>query len=157
MPGRICKHEGCNRPARGRGMCTTHYMSWRRKNPDILTVEKLSDKVVLEALPGTMRQVAEITGLHPETVAAVLKRLNVWGSREVCIYDYLPPAGPGLHWTPLWKTGGGRNYVLPIERRKAHAREIKRRTRPEYKAKLAAGMVAPAPRASWFDLLPVAA
>lgn len=138
-------------------MCNRHYMAWRRANPEILTVQQLTHKTVLEALPGTMRQVAEKTGLHPETVSAALKLLNVRKGRQACIYDYLPPTAAGLHWTPLWKQGGGANYRLPASRKQAHARMVKQRTRPEYKKKLQLGMLAPAPRASWFDVLPVAA
>lgn len=157
MAGRNCKHAGCTRPHRARGMCNSHYMAWRRANPEILTVQQLTHKTVLEALPGTMRQVAEKTGLHVETVSAALKALNVRQGRQACIYDYLPPAAPGAHWIPLWKEGSGANYRIPTARRKAHEREARRRTRPGYKEKLAAGMIAPALRATIFDILPVAA
>lgn len=153
MSGRICKHEGCGRPARGRGMCNAHYMAWRRANPEVLTVGQLSEKLVLEALPGTMPQVAERTGLHRETVSSVLKALNKWEGRQVRIYDYLPPTAYGRHWTPLWQQGGGVNYKLTAERKTAHAKAVKLRTRPEYRKKLEMGMVAPAPRASWLDAL----
>lgn len=136
---------------RGRGMCNTHYMAWRRANPEFLTVQKISDQLVMDALPGTMRQVAHVTGLHVETVSAVLKRLNVRGRREVCIYDYLPPKVPGQHWTALWKTGSGANYRLPASRKAAHTKVVKDRTRPETRAKACAS------GASWIDALPVAA
>lgn len=157
MTGRICKHEGCGRSTRGRGMCNRHYMAWRRANPEILTVQQISDQIVMDALPGTLREVAARTGLHHETVSKVLKRLNVWQGRQVCIYDYRPPAVAGQHWTALWKMGGGRNYTLPTSRKRAHTKVVKDRTRPENKAKAAAGMIAPSPAASWLDILPVAA
>lgn len=157
MPGQNCKHAECCRPVRARGMCNTHYMAWRRANPEFPTVRQNSDQAVLDVLPGTLREIAAKTGLHHETVSAVLKRLNKWKGRQVCIYDYRPPTVAGEIWTPLWKAGSAANYKLEEERRRTHAKVVKDRTRPANRARAEAGMLPPPPRASWLDLLPVAA
>lgn len=134
-------------------MCNTHYMAWRRANPEHPTVTENSNQAVLDVLPGTLREISAKSGLHHETVSRVLKRMNVWKDRQVHIYDYRPPQAPGEAWRPLWKAGSTANYKLPEERRRAHAKKVKDSTRPINKVRAAAGMIAPPPRASWFGPL----
>ena len=31
---RTCSREGCEKPAVARGLCSTHWMAWRRATPD---------------------------------------------------------------------------------------------------------------------------
>ena len=150
MQGRTCSRGGCNRPVKGRGMCSGHYAGWLRANPDIRR-EALNRDAVIEAMPGTMPQLASATGLHRETVAAILKELNVWKSRRAYIADHLPPTVPGTRWQPIWRAGKVANVKLTDERRKAHAKRVKDSTRPDDRR--TAASKDPAPRATWLDTL----
>lgn len=35
---RICSHDECEKPAIARGMCSTHWMAWRRATPDFTSL-----------------------------------------------------------------------------------------------------------------------
>jgi hypothetical protein len=117
MAGRICKEEGCDRPATGRGMCRTHYNAWNRKNPGI-TMMETNRQALLDAMPATIPKLIEKTGLTRPTV---MRQLNVSGEeRRAHIYDWEPPAQVGKNWQAIYRQGAGPNKRLTDERKKEH-------------------------------------
>lgn len=75
MTMRTCSHEGCEGKRYARSMCAQHYNKWLRtvENPP---KKPNARKLVLEALPGTCRQIAEKTGLHLDSVQTKIKGMR---------------------------------------------------------------------------------
>lgn len=86
-----CSRPGCCREVRTRGMCASHYTAWYRTQRKLskLPRKQPAEDLIMEALPGTIRQLCNETGLSYRTVseAVVLLRLREW----VHVEDVLPP------------------------------------------------------------------
>jgi len=149
MPGRICKHEGCGRLVTGRGMCQNHYEYWRRHNPESITM-RVRDNAVLEAMPGTVHQLAERVGICLASARRAIESLNVKGiERQAFITDYVPPASKGKRWEPIYAMGKKPDLKLTAERRREHMLMLQRAGH----ARRTGRQAPPAARASWIDAL----
>lgn len=122
MPGRICKHEGCDRLAKGRGMCGPHYMKWRRANPGI-TMMKDNEKAVLESMPGTLGELIERSGLLWRAVRRALAVLRA--DDKARIGGWRPPVESAEKWKPIYMAGPGKDVELEEERKRQNARNLR--------------------------------
>lgn len=115
---RTCSHEGCEGKRYARSMCSQHYHKWLRtvENPP---KKPNARKLVLEALPGTCREIAEKTGLHLDSVQTKIK-----GMRGKAVYV------KGWCWSGCAKTpiyAKGNNPDVPCDLIGAGPAEYKRR------------------------------
>lgn len=136
-------------------MCDMHYRRWRRAHPDI-TMVAMTQQTLLDAMPATIPKLIEKTGMCRETVLRSLAVLNVAGpTRQAYIYGWQPPAGKGKNWQAIYRQGGGPNKRLTKGEREAHSRALTAAyTVRRFPRRPPA---APAPRASWLDVLGMAA
>lgn len=120
MSGRICKRDGCDRLATGRGMCKAHYNAWNRANPG-LTIMATNRQALLDAMPATRPQLVEKTGLSESAVRRHLADLTKAGpERQAYIHDWVPPLAVGKKWMALYRQGNGKNKRLTPERKREH-------------------------------------
>lgn len=126
MARAICKHEGCANPVNGRGMCRNHYAQWQRRNPGV-TVMASTDDTVLEAMPGTVPQLIERTGMRWNTVMRALERLTKGGpNKRAFIYGHQPPTSRGQRWLAKYMQGNKANVKLTDEMKAEHRRKMSR-------------------------------
>lgn len=163
MSGRICTKEGCDRPARGRGMCAGHYSAWRTAHPG-LTIMETNRQAILDAMPGTVRQLVDRTGLDRCTVRKHLAVLNVTGKeRQAYIASWIPTAKQGDNWQEVYYQGAKPNKKLTKREKHRHylnllnAKRHAARGPDAVPGPIRKPLADPPPRASWFDALPCAA
>jgi hypothetical protein len=152
---RLCKAEGCGGSVVARGMCDLHYRRWRRAHPDI-TMMAMTQQTLLDAMPATIPKLIEKTGMCRETVLRTLDLLNVAGpARRAYIYGWEPPAGKGKNWQAIYREGSRPNKRLTKGERAAHSRALS----AAYMARRFPHRqpAAAPPRASWLDVLGLAA
>lgn len=120
---RTCSHEGCEGNRYARGMCSQHYNKWLRTVDNPPKKPNARD-LVLKALPGTCRQIAEKTGLHLDSVQTAIKNL-----RGSAVYV------KGWRWSGMAKTpiyAKGNKSDAPCNLTGISAAEHKRRYKEKY-------------------------
>lgn len=126
MSVRICKIEGCTRPVGGRGMCRLHYNRWSRANPGVTTMA-INRQALLDAMPGTIPELIERTGLSLPTVNRQLAILNDRkNGRLAYIIDWKAPTGRGTKWYAIYAEGDEANKRLTDERKAENARDLRK-------------------------------
>lgn len=147
---KTCSNSNCTRQARSRGMCNSHYTTWRRKTT-IDTTPVSSESLVLEVLPGTIRELAAKAGLNYETVRKIVRALH--NRKAIHIEDTLPPGLAGGHYIDVFALGAGEDfkvskqtkhkYALRGRRIKHHANRAPRTADPLVAALFGSGVRLP--------------
>lgn len=151
---RLCKEAGCGKPVVGRKMCKLHHQRWLRKHPD-MTIQRMNEETVLDAMPGTVLQLIARTGLVRETVNRALAVLNVAGeNRRAFIIDHAPPMVKGHKWREIYEQGNGPNKRLTAERKREHTATMKKAGHIRRNGRPTSAM---RPVAAWFAPLGLAA
>jgi hypothetical protein len=112
-----CKRDGCCAKVRARGLCNNHYTQWRNKLGRKLGIAN-SEDVIRAAMPATMKDIAERTGLKYETVRKAVAKMRREGRAHV--EDYRPPTDEsGSRYTMIIADGPGED----VKRSKKQVRE----------------------------------
>lgn len=115
---KTCSIPNCTRQARSRGMCNSHYTTWRRKTT-IDTTPVSSESLVLEVLPGTIRELAVKAGLCYETVRKIVRSLHE--RRAIHVEDQTIPCVAGGHYSDVFAIGDGEDFKLPKQTKRQYA------------------------------------
>jgi hypothetical protein len=116
-----CKEPGCGKPVQARGMCNSHYKRWHRSAPQCTVVEP-TDKLILQAMPGTRAQIVERTGFTPQTVLKYLKKMRdqekAHADNSVWPFVYRAGKGVDLPGTPQMR----RDRINALQRKRYRAK-----------------------------------
>lgn len=110
----ICKHEGCGGEIRARGMCNNHYTQWRRKCPIQLAKSDTRERL-LAAMPGTVKQLADMVGIKYETARKAVRKLHA--EQLVHIEDHLAPENQGRDYVAIFTVGPGEDSKVTKKQR----------------------------------------
>lgn len=133
-----CSRPGCTRKVVGRGLCASHYTMWHRNLTYSVALPD-SRKMILEALPGTIQDVQEATGLVYETVRRHIRALH--DEKLIHVNGSQPPSGKmGGRHVDIYVDGPGqdrraskrekREFALATRRKKHFVTAAKRYADP---------------------------
>lgn len=125
---KTCSREGCDGEVRGRGMCGTHYCAWRRAQVSIPGRVSAED-LVIEEMPGTLRELAARTGLCYDTVRVAVRMLHIREWINVC--SILPPGQEGGQWRDVFDIGQGEDARVSKWKKHQYALRSRRQRRIE--------------------------
>jgi predicted ArsR family transcriptional regulator len=95
-------------------MCGNHYTQWRRKHPIQLAKSDTRERL-LEAMPGTTKQLAESLGIKYETARKAIRKMHAEGL--VHIEDHLPPVNQGRDYMSVFSAGAGVDHKVTKKQR----------------------------------------
>lgn len=129
-----CKREGCERPAKSRGMCKSCYECWRKKTP--INLSPLDTrKLVLAAMPSTSKAIAKKLELSRARVNVIILALRFEGLAYLDAYH--PPEGVRGNWLAVYARGNRPDAILSREAVRDHARAVRRQQHAAKVAKMA--------------------
>jgi hypothetical protein len=117
---KTCSRPSCPCPSRARGMCKNHYDVWRRSLPAALG-QNDSNQEILDAMPGTLKELAAACQMEYDTVRKAVARLHA--TERAHITQVQPPErGQGHCWVAVFADGPGEDAKVPKWRKRRHAR-----------------------------------
>lgn len=125
---RTCNREGCLRPVQARGLCNSHYKAWWRTTtvkPSKVDVRQ----IILDAMPGTYRQLERETGFCYDTVLLKVQALREEGLAHVG--DIEPPVRgmSGAKFMLVFWAGPGKDKSVTRAMRIKHRNKAGREAR----------------------------
>jgi hypothetical protein len=151
---KTCSRVGCERQARARGMCDSHYTMFMRTYTGPRVVHD-SPALVGEQMPGTFYQLAERTKMSYDTVHLIVAKLHANGEAFIC--DWLPPmCFQGSRWMAVFNLGRGRDKLPPTDAEKRAHRNSRNRSKRAAKMLRQRGGGLATPFAQLFQLAPTA-
>lgn len=120
---RMCK-VGCDRPARGRGMCINCYEKWRRINKHVIG-NQLEKNAVIDMLPARVKEIRETMGMGFFGVSKLLEQL--YEDKRAHIGSYDPPSASGCRFAPVWVAGPGKHAKEPTKEMRDEHRRLAQR------------------------------
>lgn len=134
QPAKRCSRDGCAHPVRARGMCKNHYDQWRRARPEPLGPVDSCHADLLEAMPGTLADLAATCVQKYDTVRKAVERMHDRDEVHVSKWQ-APEPGQGHRWVAVFAAGEGEDAKLPRAKKRAHARARNRARYAENKGK----------------------
>jgi hypothetical protein len=150
---KLCNHEGCGGKYYARGMCVKHYSKWMRA-VEVKPKKPNAQQLVLDALPGTSKEIAAKTEL---CICAVRDKLRELRGNGVYVSSW---KGDGLSKLAVYSRGNKKDVPRPCmttaeysrRYRQKHPEKVQQRSRTQW-----AIQKAKARPNSWLGALGIAA